>query len=135
MSPAPTPPASAACVVQAKCHPNAHRATDESDRIMSRLDPKPSAKYGFTQRHKQKEKQSYFQRLLVTPSRGRRYRPENHNRSEDEIARHISQPPGHPRRTVLGPIDETCQRQARHADCRTNNGARDGRESKPENIL
>ena len=112
---------------EAEGRPNHNRHTNESDRIVVQGNGKPSAKDDLSENNQQEQEAAGFNCLhaIPAPLRGSDT-PQKNERSDNQIARGIAQPPRCPDCPIMRPVSKTSERETGNtetgADCCTDNG-------------
>src|SRR5215510_538754 len=86
------------------CHPYQNRESKEGKRIVRTRHRLAALKNNPCYEAEQRDREAYVQQSGATPMEGRLRCPENDCGGDDESANGITEPPGHPNRTILFPV-------------------------------
>src|ERR1700736_2552368 len=122
-------------LTKTKRGPDHEWSANKRDRIVFGRDRKPSAENGFAQDGEQNEKQNDFEHFPAIQARARSDAPKNKQRSDDQVAGGIAQPPGQPNRTEISPIGESAEGKAGYSESRADECAKRRGQGELKNVL
>ncbi len=122
-------------LAEAEGGPDQERDAKELQRIVLVLGGKERAENQSADHEEGEKKAHRLEGSLPLPEKGSPSAPEQERRSEDEIARHVSEPPRQPDRAVAAPGGARAQAKTGDADRRADRGAHHRRqEREPEDV-